>query len=497
VSTSTSPPPLPASGAQSPPPGSTTRLYNEDLAPSAERSWGTYSLFAMWMSDVHSIGGYTFAAGLFFLGIAAWQVVIAMLIGIGFVYSFMLMSGRAGQKTGVPFPVIGRIAFGVYGANLAAVCRAIIGIAFYGIQTYLASVSLQILLLGIFPGLKSLADHTIIGQSEFGWICFLALSVAQGLVMRRGMETVRKLADYAGPIVYAAMFVLCGWILIKAHFNISLDFGNKGLSDGKSRLEFFTVIGLVVSYFSALFLNYCDFSRFAPDVKTVKRGTLLGLPLNFAVFALLTLLVTAGTVAVYHVPIQDPVELVSRIHSTPVVIFGAFVFTTATVGINIVANYVSPAYDLANVAPGHIDFKRGGLITSVLAVVVCPWYLYSSTVAIDYFLGGLGAVLGPLFGVMMVDFFRVKRQDIKLEDLYVEGPEGRYWYTNGWNLKAVTAFGIGAVVAVPIALLHVFTDAAPFAWFIGTSLAGASYLAISMLTSTGAAPEPAAVALAD
>ena len=134
------------------------RLYNEDLAPTNERLWGSYSLFAMWMSDVHSIGGYTFAAGLFFLGLEAWVVGVAMLVGIAFVYGFMLMSGRAGQRTGVPFPVIGRIAFGVHGANLPALVRAVIGIAWYGIQTYLASVSLQVLALGIWPGLESLTD---------------------------------------------------------------------------------------------------------------------------------------------------------------------------------------------------------------------------------------------------------------------------------------------------------------------------------------------------
>jgi nucleobase:cation symporter-1, NCS1 family len=154
------PPPLTGTSA---PAGASDRLYNEDLAPTKERTWGTYSLFAMWMSDVHSIGGYTFAAGLFFLGLAAWQVGIAMVIGIFIVYGFMLMSGRAGQQTGVPFPVLARLSFGVRGANFPALVRAIIGIAWYGIQTYLASVALQVLLLGIWPGLKSLTDSSISG----------------------------------------------------------------------------------------------------------------------------------------------------------------------------------------------------------------------------------------------------------------------------------------------------------------------------------------------
>jgi len=480
-------------GQASRPAGASDRLYNADLAPTNERLWGSYSLFAMWMSDVHSIGGYTFAAGLFFLGLVAWQVGIAMIVGIFFVFAFMLLTGRAGQRTGVPFPVIGRIAFGVRGANLPAIVRAIIGIAFYGIQTYLASVALQVLCLQIWPGLTSLAETKIIGLSEFGWICFLALSVAQAMLMRRGMDTIRRFADFAGPVVYLAMFALAGWLLVKSHFNISLHLSHVHLTTANSWLQFFTIIGLVVAYFSALLLNYCDFSRFAPDDQTVRRGTLLGLPVNWALFSLVTLIVTAGAVSVFGHAITDPVEIVSRIGNTPVVIFAALVFTIATMGINIVANYVSPAYDLSNIAPDHIDFRKGGLITSTLAVLVCPWYLYSSAVAVNYFLGGLGAVLGPIFGIMMVDFFRIKRSEIALEDLYIDGPESRYWYDGGVNRRAIAAFFTGAIVSVPVALLSPLHKAAAFAWFIGAALAAVSYLLLVRSERAGQGNRVAAV----
>ena len=482
-------PPLAGTSA---PAGASDRLYNEDLAPTTERTWGTYSLFAMWMSDVHSIGGYTFAAGLFFLGLAAWQVGVAMMVGIFVVYGFMLMSGRAGQQTGVPFPVLARLSFGVRGANFPALVRAIIGIAWYGIQTYLASVALQVLLLGIWPGLSSLTESKILGLSQFGWICFLTLSVAQALIMRRGMETVRRFQDLAGPVVYIAMFILAGWILVKADFDISLNLSNKGMSTGEWILQFTTVIALVVAYFSALLLNYCDFSRFAPEEDTVRKGTLLGLPLNFAVFALVTVLVTAGSIAVFGEAIRDPVEIVARIDNTAVVIVGAIIFTVATVGINLVANYVSPAYDLSNVAPKYIDFKRGGLITSVLAVVVLPWHIYGSAWAVNYFLGGLGAILGPLFAIMMVDFFPVRRREVNVDDLYVDGPGGEYWYQGGWNVRAIQAFVPAAAVSVPCALTPSLHDAAASSWFIGAAIAAAVY---ALVTKTPT-PERAPVATA-
>jgi NCS1 family nucleobase:cation symporter-1 len=370
--------------------------------------------------------------------------------------------------------------------------RAIIGIAWYGIQTYLASVALQVLLLGIWPGLSSLTESKILGLSQFGWICFLSLSVAQALIMRRGMETVRKFQDYAGPVVYLAMFILAGWILFKADFNVSFNLSDKGMSTGDWLLQFTTVIALVVAYFSALLLNYCDFSRFAPEEETVKRGTLLGLPVNFAAFAFVTLLVTVGSIAVFGKAIRDPVEIVARIDNTFVVIVGAVVFTVATVGINLVANYVSPAYDLANVAPKYIDFKRGGLITSVLAVVVLPWHIYGSAWAVNYFLGGLGAILGPLFAIMMVDFFRVRRRKVDVDDLYVDGPQGAYWYQGGWNVKAIQAFVPAALVSVPCALTPSLHDAAAFSWFIGAGIAALVYALITRTPTPERAPAPAA-----
>jgi NCS1 family nucleobase:cation symporter-1 len=453
------------------------RLHNEDLAPAKERTWGTYSLFAMWMSDVHSIGGYTVAAGLFFLGLAAWQVGVALLAGIAVVYFLMLLSGRAGQQLGVPYPVLARVSFGVFGANLPALIRAVIAIAWYGIQTYLASLALQVLLLEIWPGLESMTDSEILGLSPFGWITFLALSVIQAMIIQRGMEMVRRYQDFAGPIVYVVMFALMIWILIQADFNISLNLSTKELSTGDAWLQFFTAAALIVAYFSTLLLNYCDFSRFSPSERTVRRGTFLGLPLNFAVFALITVVVTAGTVKVFGEAIRDPVEIVARIDNTWALIIGALMFTIATIGINIVANFVSPAYDLANVAPKYIDFRRGGMITSVLAVVVLPWYIFQSAWAVNYFLGGLGAVLGPLFGIMMADFYLLRKRKVDVAELYKEG--GAFCYRRGWNPVALKAFFPAAAVSVVIALVSFFHDVAAFSWFVGAGLGALLYMVLS------------------
>ncbi len=453
------------------------RLYNEDLAPVTERTWTGYSLFAMWMADVHSIGGYTFAAGLFFLGLTGWQVFLALIVGITAVYFLMNLTGLAGQRHGVPYPVLARLSFGLFGANIPALIRGIIAIFWYGIQTWLASVAVVVLLLRIFPGLEPLTKNSILGLSTLGWICFLALWVAQLFVLRHGMETVRRFVDWAGPAIYVAMFALAIWIVIKAGGQIDFTLGSKELSTGGAILAFVTAASLVVAYFSTLLLNFCDFARFSPSERMVKVGNFWGLPVNFTAFSLVTVVVTAGSVAVFGKSITDPVEIVAQIPNTFILIIGALTFAVATIGINIVANFVSPAYDLANALPKYIDFKRGGLISALLALLVTPWNIYNSPVAVNYFLGGLGAFLGPLFGIIMVDYYLVKRGQIDVEGLYQEGDASPYWYEGGINRHAVWVFVLSAAVAAVIALVPTFSALAPFSWFVGAGLSGALYWA--------------------
>src|SRR5215203_460910 len=457
------------------PTGYSERLYNEDLAPVKERTWTGYSLFAMWMADVHSIGGYTFAAGLFFLGLTGLQVFLALIVGITVVYFLMNLSGIAGQRHGIPYPVLARLSFGLFGANIPALIRAIIAIFWYGIQTWLASVAVVILLLRIFPGLEGYTHNSILGLSTLGWICFLVLWAAQLFVLRHGMETVRRFVDWAGPAIYVAMFALAVWIVIESGGHIDFSLGSKELTAGGTILAFFTAASLVVAYFSTLLLNFCDFARFSPSERMVKVGNFWGLPVNFTAFSLVTVVVTAGSVAVYGEAITDPVALVAKIPNTFILIVGAVTFAIATVGINIVANFVSPAYDLSNAIPKHINFQRGGLITAVLALLVTPWNIYNSPVAINYFLGGLGAFLGPLFGIIFVDYYLVRRGRVDVDALYQEGPSSPYWYQGGVHRRAVVVFAISAVVAVIVALVPAFKAISPFSWFVGAGLSAVLY----------------------
>ncbi|MEV5609235.1 NCS1 family nucleobase:cation symporter-1 [Streptomyces sp. NPDC052225] len=451
------------------------RLVNEDLAPAGERKWKVFDLFALWMSDVHNLGNYTFAAGLLVLGLNAWQIFTALLIGFVLIYAGCNAMGRIGQRHGVPFPVVSRISFGVWGANIPALVRAVIAIMWYGIQTYLASVAVNVMVLAAFPGMESWTHHSFLGLHALGWASFLTLWLIQSLIITQGMESVRKFQDFCGPAIWVVMLALAVWIWAKAGWTISLTTTPHPVSTGEQFRQWFGAIGLILATYGTLMLNFCDFSRFAPDYKTVRRGNFWGLPVNSTAFVVLSVVVTAGSLEVFGEAITDPALLVAKIGNTWVLVFGALTFAIATMGVNIVANFVSPAYDLANVWPQKITFKVGGAISTVAALVVTPWNLYSNPNVVNYFLGGLGAFLGPLFGIIMLDYFWVKRGRIDDAALFDATPGSPYYYRRGVNPKALAAFVPSASLAVVLALVPYFDQVAAYSWFIGTAVAAGLY----------------------
>jgi nucleobase:cation symporter-1, NCS1 family len=456
----------------------TGRLYNEDLAPAIERKWTSYSFFAVWMSAIHNIGTYTFVAGLFVLGLTGWQVLAAILIGTAILFFGMNWAGRMGQQTGVPFPVLARISFGIWGANVPALIRAVIAICWYGIQTYLASTAVVVLLLRMNPGLQHWQDQSLLGLSYLGWACFVFLWVMQLIVITRGMEAVRKFQDWAGPIVWIVMLLMAVWLFAMADWHIPMNLSVHPLSGSDALSGVLTGAFLLVSTYATMLLNYCDFTRFAKSERAVIAGNFWGIPVNFAAFAAISITMTIGTVVVFGKAITDPALILAKVPNTFVLVVGALMFIVATIGVNVVLNFVSPAYDLANVWPKRITFRRGGIISAVLALVVMPWNLYSNPVVVNYFLGGLGAFLGPLFGIMAADYFLIRRGAVNINDLYRSDARGEYFYRNGVNMRALAVFVPTAAVTVVIALVPALAPIAAFAWPIGFVAGGLVYFMV-------------------
>jgi NCS1 family nucleobase:cation symporter-1 len=486
------------------------RLTNEDLAPLKKQSWGAYNIFAFWMSDVHSVGGYVTAGSLFALGLASWQVLVALLVGISIVHFFCNLVAKPSQATGVPYPVICRSVFGVKGANIPAIIRGLIAVAWYGIQTFLASAALDIVLVKLWPSLgqyMSLENYGFLGLPLLGWCTFALLWVLQAIVFWRGMESIRRFIDFCGPAVYVVMFLLCGYLIQKAGFSaINLNLGEVTHHGWSAVGVMLSAIALVVSYFSGPMLNFGDFSRYGKSFDAVKKGNLLGLPVNFLVFSILVVVTASLTVPVYGELLTDPVQTVARTDSTFAIVLGALTFTIATIGINIVANFISPAFDFSNVNPQKISWRAGGMIAAVGSVLITPWNLYNNPDLIHLTLETLGAFIGPLFGVLIADYYLIRKERVVVDDLFTMKESGRYWYRKGYNPAAVYATAAGASVAFvtvffngSIEALRItgMETASKYSWFTGCAIGFAVYYYMATKTKHAVRNVPSEAEMAE
>lgn len=452
-----------------------SRLVNEDIMPVKEQNWTVYNMFAMWMSNVHSVAAYVFAASLFALGLSGWQVFSALIVGITLIFYFTNWAGSAGQKYGIAFAAACRPSFGVFGANIPSMIKACTATAWYGIQTYVASAALVVVALKFIPGLESLTQSGFLGLSLLGWICFFIMWVSQISVFYFGWETIRKFTDWAGPAVYVVMFILSGWIMWKSNWDINFTLSSQMLSGWQAVGMWLAAVAFTVNWFAGTTLNFADFARFSKSEKVMKKGNFWGLPINFSLFALVTVITTSGALTVYGELITDPVHLVAKIDHVTAALLGAATFMIATIATNIVANFVSSAMDLANLAPTKLNFRRAGMLSAIVSILIMPWKLYSDPVMVQYTLGVLGSFIGPIFGIVIIDYFIVRNKYININDLYSDSPSGQYWYTKGFNLKAIYSLVSAGVIAVSAAMLPFFESIAPFSWFIGASLGAAFY----------------------
>ena len=464
-------------------------LHNEDLAPAKERKWGAFSIFNVWTSDVHSLYGYFLAASLFLVCGNFINFVLA--IGAGSIIIFILMSlvGNAGVRTGVPFPVLARASFGTFGANAPALVRAVVACFWYGAQTSAASGAIVALLIRS-PGM--LAFHTnshMLGHSTLEVICYVIIWALQLLIIQRGMETVRKFQDWAGPAVWIAMLLLAIYLVVKSGTfsfgseipadvlaKAAVDVGIMGAPGSFAALA--AVAATWVTYFAALYLNFCDFSRYATDERALRKGNMWGLPINLLAFCLVAGVTTTAAFAVYGEVLLHPDQISAKFDSWFLAALAALTFAVATLGINVVANFVSPAFDFANVFPSKIDFKKGGYIAAAIALILYPWAPWNTGAAA--FVNFIGSTMGPIFGIMMVDYYLIRQGKLDVNALYQE--DGEFKFSGGFNPTAFVALAVGMVFS---SILPTFTTLLPawwgtYGWFFGVAIGGGAYFLMRM-----------------
>lgn len=466
-------------------------LYNEDLAPAAERKWGAFSIFNVWTSDVHSLWGYYLAASLFLLCGSFVNFVLAIGIGSLVIFALMSLVGNAGVRTGVPFPVLARASFGTFGANVPALVRAVVACFWYGAQTAAASGAIVALLIRSPSMLEFHQTSHFLGHSTLEVICYVVVWALQLLIIQRGMETVRRFQDWAGPAVWIMMLILAVYLVVRSGtfsfgdeiprdvlLEKTKDAGVPGEPGSFAALA--AVAATWITYFAALYLNFCDFSRYTKDERTLMKGNLWGLPINLLAFCLVAGVTTTAAYTVYGEVLLHPDQISAKFESWFLALLAALTFVVATLGINVVANFVSPAFDFSNVFPRQISFKRGGYIAALIALVLYPFAPWETGAA--HFVNFIGSTMGPIFGVMMVDYYLIRRGALDVNALYKE--DGEFRFQGGWHGNAFIAFIIGALFS---SILPTFTTILPawwatYGWFFGVAIGGIVYYLLRMST---------------
>jgi NCS1 family nucleobase:cation symporter-1 len=458
-------------------------LWNKDLAPTpaSRRTWSTYNIAALWIGMSVVITTYTLASGLMDQGMTWAQALMTILLGNAIVLLPMILNAHAGTKYGISFPVLCRASFGVRGANIPAILRAIVACGWFGIQTWIGGLALNALITAAWPAWANIPAGIAIS--------FLAFWLIQVAIIIRGTEGIKVLESWSAPLLLLGGFALLWWAIRNGG-----GLGNVLAESSKlqkTRADFWALFPAAltanVGYWATLSLNIPDFTRYAKSQRSQALGQALGLPTTMTAFAFIGVAVTSATIVVFGRAIWDPIQLIAMIGSPAVIIFGALVVLAAQITTNMAANVVSPANDFSNLSPRRISYVTGGLITAVLGIAMMPWKLYSDAAAYIFtWLIGYSSLMGALGGILIADYWVVRRQKLDLRDLFEL--KGRYTYSNGINWRAVAALVIavapvvpgfiraamtpGGVVANPTPFDHLYT----YAWFVTFALSFVLYL---------------------
>ena len=454
-------------------------LWNKDLAPTPahERTWTLWHVASLWVGMAVCIPTYLLAGDMIKAGMSVGQSIFTVAIGNLVVLVPMILNAHAGTAYGIPFPVFARASFGVRGANVAAVARALVACGWFGIQTWIGGGSIYAILLvaGVTPG----DPLPVLGINGAELLCFTAFWALNVYFIARGMDSIKWLEALAAPFLLAGGTALLVWAWT-THGQGDM-FTRPGLQGEAWWSAFWPFLTAMVGFWATLALNIPDFSRSVKTQRDQIIGQTLGLPTTMTYFSFIGAAVSSATGT------WDPNTLVANFSSPVVVTIGLLGLALATLSTNIAANVVSPANDFANLAPSKISYKLGGYITAGLGFVILPWNLTNNYVF--GWLNGYGALLGPIGGILVVDYWIVRKRVLVVDDLYRRG--GAYEYDRGWNRAAIVALVVGILPNLP-GFLHavglvtavppIFDTLYAYTWFIGFGLAGAIYLAL-MTTS--------------
>ncbi len=462
-------------------------LINEDLAPvpQAKRTWGTWNYAALWISMSLCIPTYTMASSMINNGMNWWQAVLTIFLGNAIVLAPMLLNGHAGAKYGIPFPVFARASFGTKGANIPAMLRAIVACGWFGIQTWIGGESLYHLIRAWNPSLAEINTDSLFPQ-PLPLLCFGIFWLLNMFIIYKGVESIRKLLVFKAIFLPIAAIALFCWAIIAAKGLGPILAETSKFSDNASFFKFFfPALTAVVGFWATLSLNIPDFTRYAKSQKAQIRGQAIGLPPSMTLFAFIGVVVTSASAIIYGSPEWDPVQLAGKFENKVMVSFAMIGIIISTLATNIAANIVSPANDFSNLSPKRINFKLGGYITGIIGVLIFPWKLMADPSGYIFtWLIAYSSLLGPIGGIMIVDYYFIRKQNLAVDELYNHG--GRYFFNNGFNTAAIIALVLGILPNVPgflVTIKILSAESVPlwsaglyhYAWFVGFLVSGIIY----------------------
>jgi NCS1 family nucleobase:cation symporter-1 len=444
-------------------------LYNEDLAPipPERRTWGTYNYASLWVAMSVCIPTYMLASGLIAAGMSWKQAIGTILLGNLIVLVPMILNAHAGTKYGIPFPVYVRASFGVRGANVPAVLRALVACGWFGIQSWIGGQAIYSMLGVLWPSLA--------GHAGVSWACFLAFWFLNMLVIWRGIETIKFLEGIGAPFMLGVGLLLLWWITRKAGgLGPVLSTPSKFKTTAEFLHVFVPSLTAMVGFWATVALNIPDFTRYAKSQKAQMTGQALGLPTAMTLYSFIGVAVTSASVVIFGHAIWDPVALLGRFHEPVIASIALVALLIATLNTNVAANVVSPSNDFSNLNPRFISFRTGGLLTGVIGILMMPWKLLANADRyINGWLVGYSGLLGPIAGIMIADYFVVRGRTLQLDALYRRG--GIYEYSRGFNYRALIALALGvcfALIGLRVSYLRWLYD---YAWFVGFFVSAATY----------------------
>ncbi len=435
-------------------------LYNADIAPtpSVHRTWRAYEFAALWVGMAICIPSYMLAASLIAGGMSWKQALFTIFLGNTIVLLPMILNAHAGTKYGIPFPVFARSAFGVLGANIPSVARALVACGWFGIQTWIGGAAIHTILTALWPAWTGVPGGV--------WACFFVFWAMNMYVVLRGVESIKFLEDWGAPFLIVISIALLWWGYTRAGgFGPMLNAPSKFATFGDFFPFFITSLTGMVGFWSTLALNICDFSRYARDQRAQVVGQSLGLPLTMTFYSFIGIAVTSMTVAMFGEAIWNPVDLAGKMGSPFAVAVALAGVAIATLTTNVAANIVSPANAFSNAWPRGISFRTGGLITGILGIVMMPWRVLENA---DRYLGWLVAYsgfLGPVAGILICDYFVIRKKIILIDDIYRRG--GFYEFSQGFNWRGMGALAAGCLVAFIGLVFEPLRFLYNYAWFVG------------------------------